>query len=231
MPRVVHFEIIANDPEKTVTFYNNVFGWKITKWEGPQEYWLVETGETEGAGINGGIFRSNEVLSGTVNSVDVKDIDAYIEKVKQQGGEIVVEKHAIPGVGYNAYCKDVEGTLFGIHEENPAAQYRGFDIGCSRSLRLRKLRSGSWLKFFRYLSVFRKTYQSLIFPTDFIHNLICLRLIGLDQCFFSFSLPAFDLFFVVPRLFFGIKFAYPNKFDRAARFCIGSGNRSRLVLF
>jgi len=78
MPRVVHFEITANDPEKTATFYNNVFGWKITKWGGPQEYWLVETGETEEPGINGGIFRSNEVLSGTVNSGDVKDIDAYI---------------------------------------------------------------------------------------------------------------------------------------------------------
>ena len=64
---------------------------------------MEETGEVEEPGINGGIMRSNEVFSGTANSVDVPDIDAYIEKVKQQGGEIVVEKHAIPGVGYSAY--------------------------------------------------------------------------------------------------------------------------------
>ena len=122
MPRVVHFEISAKDPEKVVDFYQKVFGWKVTKWEGPQEYWLVETGETEEPGISGGIMRSNEVFSGTVNSVDVSDIDAYIEKIKQNGGEIVVEKHAIPGVGYNAYGKDVEGTLFGLHQEDSEAK-------------------------------------------------------------------------------------------------------------
>jgi len=122
MPRVVHFEISANDPEKIAAFYENVFGWKITKWAGSAEYWLAETGEGDEPGINGGIMRSDEVFSGTVNSVDVPDIDTYVEKVKQYGGEIVVEKHAIPGVGYNAYCKDVEGTLFGIHEEDPNAK-------------------------------------------------------------------------------------------------------------
>jgi len=122
MPRVVHFEISANDPEKIAAFYENVFGWKIAKWEEPAEYWLAETGEGDEPGINGGIMRSDEVFSGTVNSIDVPDIDTYVEKVKQYGGEIVVEKHAIPGVGYNAYCKDVEGTLFGIHEEDPNAK-------------------------------------------------------------------------------------------------------------
>jgi len=122
MPRVVHFEIGANDPEKVIAFYENVFGWKVAKWEEPQEYWLVQTGEAEEPGINGGITRSDEVFSGTVNSVDVPDIDAYIEKIKQHGGEIVVEKHTIPGVGYNAYGKDVEGTLFGIHQEDSEAK-------------------------------------------------------------------------------------------------------------
>jgi hypothetical protein len=83
---------------------------------------LAETGEGDEPGINGGIMRSDEVFSGTVNSVDVPDIDTYVEKVKQYGGEIVAEKHAIPGVGYNAYCKDVEGTLIGIHAEDPTAK-------------------------------------------------------------------------------------------------------------
>jgi predicted enzyme related to lactoylglutathione lyase len=119
MPRVIHFEISAKDPQKVVDFYQKVFAWKVPIWEGPQEYWLVETGETEEPGISGGIMRSNQVFSGTVNSVDVPDIEVYIMKIIQNGGEIVVEKHAIPGVGYNAYGKDVEGTLFGIHQEDP----------------------------------------------------------------------------------------------------------------
>ena len=122
MPRVVHFEIGANDPDKTAAFYQEVFGWNITKWEGPMEYWLVETGDEEEPGINGGLFRPNEIFSGTVNTVDVPDIDVYIDKIKQHGGEIVIDKHAIPGVGYNAYAKDVNGTLFGVHQDDLQAK-------------------------------------------------------------------------------------------------------------
>lgn len=35
MPRVVHFEISANEPEKVVAFYENFFGWKAAKRERP----------------------------------------------------------------------------------------------------------------------------------------------------------------------------------------------------
>lgn len=122
MPRVVHFEISAQDPEKAAEFYEKVFGWKVTKWESPVEYWLVETGDAEEPGINGGIMRTDDLFSGTVNSVVVTDIDPYLEKVKQNGGEIVVDKHAIPGVGYNAYGRDVDGNLFGIHQDDAEAE-------------------------------------------------------------------------------------------------------------
>ncbi len=118
MLRVIHFEISANAPEKVAAFYKNVFGWKITKWEGPQEYWLVNTGES-GNGINGGIFRPREEFTATVNTIDVPDIDDYIEKVKRNGGQVVTEKMSIPDVGTMAYCKDVEGTLFGIIQPVP----------------------------------------------------------------------------------------------------------------
>ena len=121
MPRVQHFEIAANDPQKVAAFYENVFGWKVNKWDGPVEYWLVETGEEDEPGINGGITRPDETISGTVNTIGVPDIDAYLEKVVQFGGQVVVEKHAIPGVGYNAYCQDVEGSVFGVHQEDPGA--------------------------------------------------------------------------------------------------------------
>jgi predicted enzyme related to lactoylglutathione lyase len=41
MPRVVHFEIDAEKPERAIKFYERVFGWKIEKWKGPMEYWLI----------------------------------------------------------------------------------------------------------------------------------------------------------------------------------------------
>jgi hypothetical protein len=56
MPRVIHFEINADDPERAVKFHKKVFDWKITKWEGPVDYWLVTTGEDKVPGINGAIM-------------------------------------------------------------------------------------------------------------------------------------------------------------------------------
>ncbi|WP_276699221.1 VOC family protein [Methanobacterium formicicum] len=34
MPKVIHFEIPAEEPERAVEFYRKVFGWKIDKWAG-----------------------------------------------------------------------------------------------------------------------------------------------------------------------------------------------------
>jgi len=54
MPKVVHFEITANEPDRALAFYKNVFGWKFEKWDGPQEYWLITTGESNEPGIMAG---------------------------------------------------------------------------------------------------------------------------------------------------------------------------------
>jgi uncharacterized protein len=113
MPRVIHFEISADQPERAIQFYSEVFGWTFNKWTNDQaDYWLVKTGE--GPGIDGGLFRPMGPMIGHVNTVDVPDIDAYIQKVKDAGGEIVFDKHEIPGVGFHAYAKDTEGSIIGM---------------------------------------------------------------------------------------------------------------------
>ena len=121
MPRIVHFEVMAEDPTRAVKFYQNVFGWQVNKWEGDEEaYWLVTTG-TEGEGINGGIAQSRgEPL--TVNTVDVPSVDEYVDKVVANGGKVVLPKMAIPGVGYLVYCQDSEGIVFGMMESDPEAK-------------------------------------------------------------------------------------------------------------
>jgi predicted enzyme related to lactoylglutathione lyase len=49
----------------------------------------------------------------------VDDIDAAIAQVLAHGGEIVLPKDAIPGVGYQAYFKDNSGILVGLHQADP----------------------------------------------------------------------------------------------------------------
>ena len=49
MPRISHFDIPADDPKRAQKFYQDVFGWKFDKWDGPMEYWMVKTGDDKAA--------------------------------------------------------------------------------------------------------------------------------------------------------------------------------------
>jgi predicted enzyme related to lactoylglutathione lyase len=121
MPRVVHFEISADEPERAAEFYRQVFGWTITKWDGPADYWVVNTGPDGTPGINGGIFvRQGPV--GHVNTIDVPSIDEFLARVEAHGGTIVLPKRAVPGVGWHAYAKDTEGSIFGVLQADPNAK-------------------------------------------------------------------------------------------------------------
>jgi predicted enzyme related to lactoylglutathione lyase len=121
MPRIIHFEIPADNPERAAKFYEAAFSWKIRKWEGPIDYWLVTTGEAPEPGIDGGIMKREEVKS-IVNTIDVPSVDEFMSKVEEAGGKVVSPKSAVPGVGWFAYCADTEGNLFGIMESDPNAK-------------------------------------------------------------------------------------------------------------
>jgi predicted enzyme related to lactoylglutathione lyase len=121
MPRIVHFEIPAEDPERAVKFYREAFGWEIKKWEGPMEYWLVMTGDPSEPGIDGGIMKRGDVKTVT-NTIDVPALDDFIGKVEEAGGAVLAPKTAVPGVGWFAYCADTEGNIFGLMESDTSAK-------------------------------------------------------------------------------------------------------------
>ncbi len=123
MPRVVHFETPVQDAARAGRFYSEVFGWKVSRWDGPQEYWMVSTGDKDCPGIDGAFMPNCEEspISGTVSIIDVPSVDAYLEKITANGGMIAMPKMAVPTVGYVAYAKDTEGTLFGIIQFDPKA--------------------------------------------------------------------------------------------------------------
>jgi predicted enzyme related to lactoylglutathione lyase len=122
MPRVIHFEISVDEAERAVKFYSEVFGWKAQKWEGPEDYWLVQTGD-EGPGIDGGIYKRHEGMSFNthINTLDVSSVEDYMERVEAAGGKRVTPRITLPGVGYFAYCQDTEGNTFGIMQADASA--------------------------------------------------------------------------------------------------------------
>lgn len=122
MNRVVHFEFPVDDVERAKKFYTEVFDWKISKWEGPINYWLIKTGEEGQPGIDGGMMMRERPSSSTVNTIEVSSVDDFTARISENGGKVVVPKMAIPGIGYAAYCQDTEGNVFSIMENDPAAK-------------------------------------------------------------------------------------------------------------
>jgi predicted enzyme related to lactoylglutathione lyase len=118
MPRVVHFEINSNDPEKSMKFYKGVFDWEFDKWKGPLDYWLIKTGDKKDYGINGGLMKRKDPDVKINPFIDVSSIDEFIKKIEDNGGKIVVPKHPVPGVGYCAYFMDPDENLFGMMERD-----------------------------------------------------------------------------------------------------------------
>jgi predicted enzyme related to lactoylglutathione lyase len=126
MPRVVHFEIHAEQPERAIEFYSSIFSWQFHKFEGPFDYWLIKTGEAGEVGIDGGLVRRQGTIDGQaviayVCTVDVASVDEAAAAIAAAGGTVALPKMPIPGVGWLAYFKDTEGNLFGTMQPDPSA--------------------------------------------------------------------------------------------------------------
>lgn len=127
MPRVIHFEIHAGDPARAISFYEKIFGWTFQKWEGPMEYWVVVTGADDQPGINGGLMKRQGEIDGQaviayVCTIDVASVDESVKTIEANGGQVVVPKMAIPGLGWLVYAKDTEGNIFGIMHSDESAK-------------------------------------------------------------------------------------------------------------
>jgi predicted enzyme related to lactoylglutathione lyase len=129
MSRPIHFEIHAADPARAIGFYEKLFGWSFTKWEGPMPYWVVKTGEEGTPGIDGGLMPRqgpppppDGPVAAYVCTMDVENLDQSVSKAAGLGAATAVPKMAIPGIGWLAYMKDTEGNIFGMMQNDPAAK-------------------------------------------------------------------------------------------------------------
>lgn len=141
--RVIHFEIHAADTATVAEFYRNIFGWEIRKWDPPSlkasdgkatplvDYWIVMTAPdgSKEPGIDGGIVgrkgpapKGGEAITSFVCTIHVPSVDEYVKKVEAAGGTIALPKMPIPGLAWLAYCKDIEGNIFGLYEDDKNAQ-------------------------------------------------------------------------------------------------------------
>jgi predicted enzyme related to lactoylglutathione lyase len=128
MPRVVHFEIHADNTDRAAKFYTDLFGWTINKWGGPMEYSLITTGPEGTPGINGVLMKRQHQISGNdgviayVCTVQVDNLDHYMSRAQKLGASIALPKMPVPGVGWLAYMKDSESNVFGMMQPDTSAK-------------------------------------------------------------------------------------------------------------
>ena len=115
MNKIKHIAIFTPDPEATAKFYQDVFGWDIQTSEGPESYSLVSTGPDSVPGINGGIM-GRHFQQPVINTIQVESLADSIAQVEGAGGTKIHGPNEIPGIGFQAYCTDTEGNIFGIHQ-------------------------------------------------------------------------------------------------------------------
>jgi predicted enzyme related to lactoylglutathione lyase len=131
MPRPVHFEIHASEPEKLITYYSQLFGWQFNAWGPPGGYWLIMTGgeNSTAPGIDGGLVprrgpraEDGQAVNSFVCTVDVQSASASLARAIELGGTEAVPLMPIPGVGWLGYAKDPDGNIFGMMQNDPSAK-------------------------------------------------------------------------------------------------------------
>ena len=120
--KVVHFEINADDPLRAKKFYEEVFNWKIEKWEGPMEYWTIDAGDEDEEGISGGLQKREQPEDQIFNYIKVSSVDDISKKIEESGGTLASPKITVQGVGDFYMFKDTEGNKLGIMQEDDSTK-------------------------------------------------------------------------------------------------------------
>ena len=117
--KIVHFELVATDPDRATGFWNGLFDWNIggSTMEG-FDYRMFQTGEDQG----GAVYPAQEGQSpgAAIIYFDTDDIDASIAKVRELGGT-AGDKQPVPTHGWFAACRDTEGNSFCLWQGDESA--------------------------------------------------------------------------------------------------------------
>lgn len=131
MGRLVHFEIEVDNIDRAIKFYREVFGWTFEDWSEYTgvPYYGATTGDDNELGINGGLVKrqgasrkENQAINGYTCTMAVENYDLSEQKILDNGGQLSVAKHALPGMAWQGYYYDTEGNLFGIHQPDENAK-------------------------------------------------------------------------------------------------------------
>ncbi|MBO3746783.1 metalloregulator ArsR/SmtB family transcription factor [Streptosporangiaceae bacterium NEAU-GS5] len=109
---VSYVELNSPDLEATTAFLSAAFGWRPQPFAAP-DYLVAAHGDV--AGVDTGIMPSRDGRPRAIPVIRVEEMDASLDRVRANGGTVVVEPFTIPGVGHGCYVTDPAGLLIGLH--------------------------------------------------------------------------------------------------------------------
>jgi predicted enzyme related to lactoylglutathione lyase len=109
---IAHVEIPVKNIDNSASFFNKLFGWEFRPFG--RGYHLFNTHK----GFTVGLRQSDTINTGdtTIFHVRVNNIESFIEKAKEIGGEVVRGKTIIPAMGSYALIKDSDGNTIGLYQ-------------------------------------------------------------------------------------------------------------------
>ncbi len=113
--KLTHFAIHIDQIERAKKFYESVFEWGFNSY-GQDDFLQIKADKSENGELIGAMQSRKyspvpERIIGLECTIGVENIDETIQKVKDNGGQVLMPKTAIPYVGFIAKFLDTEGNL------------------------------------------------------------------------------------------------------------------------
>lgn len=119
---VQHFEVPFDDESRATHFYKSIFGWQLHPMP-EMQYTIVRTTEVDeqympkkAGAINGGMYKRKDASEKPLIVITVDHLDETINRVREMGGEVEMEKVQVGDMGWYAKIKDTEGNIVGVWE-------------------------------------------------------------------------------------------------------------------
>jgi predicted enzyme related to lactoylglutathione lyase len=118
-----HIDVLSGDPERAQRFYREVFGWSFERYPGT-DYTGVRTSEDGIESGIGGLAQATRVQPdasrGIVPYILAPDMDAVLAAVVAAGGEVVIPRTDVMGLGDFAHFRDPDGNVIGLWRDASA---------------------------------------------------------------------------------------------------------------
>lgn len=115
MNTIIYFEIQATKPAELVSFYTAVFGWDFKKVEGMDfDMYTLSDGNINGTLLQrpGATPEKSHLTNTFMSGIQVENLEETTKKITDHGGDIIMEKMEIPGVGFRGYFRDSDNNIF-----------------------------------------------------------------------------------------------------------------------